>query len=87
MKGRFQMADSPQNLTGYTLTASEIAKKLHYHPQYVRFLASQGKLPALKRGRMWLFNEIEVFKFLKAGSPNESARNESENAGDDSILS
>lgn len=79
------MTNSPQNLSGYTLTVSDIARKLQYHPQYVRFLASQNKLPALKRGRMWLFNETEVLNFLRSGKV-ESARHESAQ-GDDSILS
>jgi len=80
--------DSPQNFTGYTLTVNDISRKLKYHPQYVRFLASQGKLPALKRGRMWLFNESEVFNFLRNQINQESAANGSDqDTGADSILS
>lgn len=53
------------NLSEYILTTDGIARKLGYHVQYVRLLASAGKLPAIKRGRQWLFNEAEVFAFLK----------------------
>lgn len=53
----------------YTLGTEEIAKKLGYHVQYVRFLAASSKIPALKRGRKWLFNEQEVLEFFKSQTP------------------
>lgn len=53
-------------LTEYNLSAEELAAKLDYGVQYVRFLARVGRLPGLKRGRAWRFNEGEVLNFLKA---------------------
>ena len=52
-------------LSDYTLTAEQIAKKLGYNAQYVRFLTAAGKLPAIKRGRAWRYNEAEVLAFFK----------------------
>jgi excisionase family DNA binding protein len=51
-------------LDRYTLDSDGIAKKLGYHVQYVRFLAAANKIPALKRGRKWLFDESEVLAFF-----------------------
>lgn len=53
------------NLADYSLDTKSIAHKLGFHVQYVRFLAIRGKLPALKRGRHWRFNEAEVLAYLK----------------------
>ena len=57
-------------LDAYTLNTVSAAKKLGYNVQYVRFLASQGKLPALKRGRQWIFSEAEILNFLKSETNN-----------------
>lgn len=54
------------NLDKYTLTTEQIAAKLKYSPQHVRVLAKAKRLPALKRGRAWLFSEEEVTKHLQA---------------------
>lgn len=53
------------DLDRYNLTTAALAAKIQYHPQYVRFLAASGKLPAIKRGRAWLFCADEVFQHLK----------------------
>lgn len=52
-------------LDKYNLDTKMLAEKLGYHLQYVRFLASTGALPAVKRGRAWRFNGDEVLKHLK----------------------
>lgn len=49
-----------RNLEEYTLNVADVASLLHYHPQHVRFLASSGKLPCIKRGRQWFFCEEEL---------------------------
>ncbi len=49
----------------YNLRIPDVAKLLGYHEQYVRFMAAQGKLPGIKRGRIWLFNESEIFEKFK----------------------
>ncbi len=56
----------PEYLTkDYTITAEEVAELLSYNIQYVRILARTGKLPALKRGRVWMFCEAEIWDFLE----------------------
>ena len=52
------------DLSRYSWGVNEVAKKLGYHPQYVRFITQQGKLPALKRIRKWMFDPQEIEQFL-----------------------
>lgn len=66
------------NLEKYNTTTEEIAKILGYHIQYVRFLAASGKLPAVKRGRAWRFDQAEVLAFLK--QQTSKATNGADNA-------
>ena len=49
----------------YNLTAEDVAKIYNYNIQYVRDLARYGKLPALKRGRKWLFSKEELQDFFR----------------------
>jgi len=49
----------------YNLRVPDVARLLGYHEQYVRFLAVHGKLPAIKRGRLWLFSETEILEKFK----------------------
>lgn len=44
----------------YKSTVQDIADLLGYHPQYVRILARKGSLPAMKRGRKWIFCKEEL---------------------------
>lgn len=73
-----------QSLSNYTLTTFQIAKMLGYHVQYVRFLASEGQIPALKRGREWKFNEQEVLAHFKKQTDKVLAKGTTNNvdAGD-----
>lgn len=52
-------------LDSYNLTTEDVATRLGYHVQYLRFLASEGKIPAVKRGRAWRFSEAEITTWLK----------------------
>ena len=54
-----------QNFQDYNLRVPQVAKLLGYHEQYVRYLAVHGKIPALKRGRLWLFSETEILQKFK----------------------
>lgn len=56
-------------LSEYNLTVEDVCAKLGYTPQRVRTLAQEGKLPALKRFRRWMFCEAEIFSTLKNQSP------------------
>ena len=74
-KGSKQM----KSLDSYTLTVEDIAEKLGYSTQRVRTLAATGKIPALKRVRMWLFNEAEVLAALTELNPKSVADNNANN--------
>ena len=45
--------------------AKVIAEKLGYNLQYLNQLAKAGKIPAMKRGRIWIFDEQAVEKHLQ----------------------
>lgn len=59
------MIPANKTIDRYKLTAQEIADKLGYNVQYVRWLAKTKQLPAIKRIREWRFDEAEVYDFLK----------------------
>jgi excisionase family DNA binding protein len=56
------MSTKAKSFNHYNLRVPEVAKMLGYHEQYVRHLASIGSLPAIKRGRLWLFSEEEILE-------------------------
>ena len=43
-----------------TLTVKGLAVKLKYSEYWIRELARTGKIPAVRRGRRWLFDEEKV---------------------------
>ncbi len=43
-----------------TLTVKGLALKFKYTEYWIRELARIGKIPAIKRGRRWLFDEERV---------------------------
>lgn len=58
--------NSKYSLSKYTMTVQEVAEMLNYNNQYVRMLAREGRLPALKTGRKWLFCEQELLDRLRS---------------------
>ena len=50
------------------LTVKEVAQKLRYHPEHVRKLAREGKLPGAKKllGR-WLFDKAMLSQWVAHG--------------------
>lgn len=56
-------------LSDYNVTVEELAVKLGYTTQRIRTLAQEGKLPALKRFRRWMFCEAEVLAALQQFNP------------------
>ena len=49
----------------FKLTPEDVCKMLNYHdPSYVRDLARYGKIPALKIGRFWKFNEGQIIEHI-----------------------
>ena len=47
-----------------TLTVKGLAIKLGYTEYWIREMARSGKIPAIKRGSMWLFDEQAVKEAL-----------------------
>ncbi len=43
-----------------TLTAKQLAKELHITERWISFLARENRIPATKKGHIWLFNKDEV---------------------------
>jgi len=57
----------------YELTTDDVAKLLRYNVQYVRQLAANGDLPAVKRRRRWFFNRQEVLALYQSNTSNSKA--------------
>src|SRR5690349_13409991 len=47
-----------------TLSVEQAAELLRINPKRVQSLAREGKLPAVRVGRRWLFHEAELEKLL-----------------------
>lgn len=52
-----------------TLDANEAAELLHMQPKRVRSLAREGKLPAMRVGRRWLFRRADLEGVLRPRPP------------------
>lgn len=63
----------------YNLRVPDVARLLGYHEQYVRFLAVHGRLPAIKRGRLWLFSETEILEKFKRDTQAFHSRRDVDN--------
>lgn len=48
------------------LTLKEVARKLKLHPNTLRRYAKEGKLAAMKFGRVWRIEEEDLKDFMKA---------------------
>src|SRR5438876_8316962 len=57
-----------------TLNAEEAAKLLHLNVKRVQGLAREGKLPAARVGRKWLFRREELEALLGRTSPSPPRR-------------
>jgi molybdopterin-binding protein len=57
-----------------TLSAAEAAALLHLHVKRVQSLARQGRLPATRVGRKWLFPRGRIEALCGVGRPAPSGR-------------
>jgi molybdopterin-binding protein len=57
---------------GALLTADEAAALLHLHVKRVQLLARQGRLPAVRHGRRWLFERDRLVRARGTRAPRES---------------
>jgi molybdopterin-binding protein len=66
------------------LTAREAAALLHLHEKRVQLLARQGRLPAVRHGRKWLFRREDLLR--TTGTPASAAAEvERVERGDDHV--
>ncbi|MFN2222042.1 MAG: helix-turn-helix domain-containing protein [Chloroflexota bacterium] len=54
---------SKQELLESYAGVNEVAERLHIHPESVRRLIRQGKLPAIKFGNKWLVEKSALEQF------------------------
>ncbi len=47
----------------------EVGRRLHIHPESVRRLIRQGKLPAIKFGNKWLVQRVALEQFASHYDP------------------
>ena len=47
----------------------EVSDRLHIHPESVRRLIRQGKLPAIKFGNKWLVEKVALEQFASHYDP------------------
>jgi len=72
----------------YNLTCEAVAEQLSYNLEYVRKLASKGKLPAVKHKGRWWFNVDDIQKSSRTQNTREKdkANAEGDNSIDDLLL-
>jgi molybdopterin-binding protein len=58
------------------LTADEVAELLHLHVKRVQTLARDGRLPAVRVGRKWLFPQEKLIAMLRMPGAWQSAPEE-----------
>jgi molybdopterin-binding protein len=63
------MRSRPPDSAGPLLTAEEAAALLHLHVKRVQLLARQGRLPAIRHGRRWLFERARLLARRPATPP------------------
>lgn len=56
------------------MTARDAAQLLHLHVKRVQALAREGKLPASRVGRKWLFPRAQILAHLGRSEPSVSTR-------------
>lgn len=56
------------------MNVQEVAELLDFHPEYVRQMARQGRIPGVKVGRKWRFVREQIIDWLKAGAPPQPRR-------------
>jgi response regulator RpfG family c-di-GMP phosphodiesterase len=62
------------------LSVNDVAKALGYRDYWVRQLAREGKIPAIKRRKGWFFDPRVIQKLL---TPNVSQKKEKATNGDE----
>ncbi len=56
-----------------TLSVAEAAELLHLNAKRVQFLARNGRIPAMRLGRKWLFPRRELESLLAQAAPESAS--------------
>ncbi|MDE3208630.1 MAG: helix-turn-helix domain-containing protein [Pseudomonadota bacterium] len=56
-----------------TLTLKEAAEFLHVHPVTLLRMTRNGKIPAAKPGKCWVFIDIDLLDWLRAQYPVQAS--------------
>ena len=66
MRSNFEpnVSIDPQLLFERLLDCGEVARLLHLHPKTVERMAREGRLPAVKVGKRWLFRTSEIDRWM-----------------------
>jgi excisionase family DNA binding protein len=68
MRSNFEpsFAIDPQRSFERLLDCEETARLLHLHPKTVERLAREGRMPAYKVGKRWLFRASEIDQWMSS---------------------
>jgi molybdopterin-binding protein len=67
------MRSRPRDPADQLLTAEEAAALLHLHVKRVQLLARQGRLPAIRHGRRWLFERAQLLARRPVAPPHPAS--------------
>jgi hypothetical protein len=56
------------------MSVEDLAKKLGYNRQHLRWMAANGKIPAMKRIRKWVFDPQEIERFFQQKTAEATQR-------------
>lgn len=56
------------------LTPEEVSEIVSLHPETIRVMARDGRLPAVKIGRFWRFRPAAVREWIDAGAADPTAK-------------
>lgn len=80
--------DNNPRFQDYPLYVADVAKLLDFHPQYVRYMAKKGAIPAVKIGGQWRFSEKELRESLISSENSPRVKLKTEAVADtDDLLS
>lgn len=64
-----------------TLNLQQAADFLKIHPDTLRHRAAQGKIPAYKPGRAWVFDEEDLIEYIKSQKHCPSIKGQTRHIG------
>ncbi len=55
-------------------STEDVAEMFHIHPNTVRRHIKEGRLPAHRSGRKWIFTESDIEQYLKKAEPDNEKK-------------